>query len=217
MSDQNQTADDVGEPGDAADEGNEYEVERLVTRAEGAVALRRLADGVANGSVELGDEQVVVAVPDQFELEIEYEQEHEEAELEVELEWPVVDGEAVAAERERESDESGDTGETETGADDSVTGGAGEDGEPAEDGEPVAQADAEKPIDEVVGTGSTASSARFELYRDRANEWRWRLVHDNGNIIADSGEGYDRKATARNGLESVMRNASGAAIDVLDD
>lgn len=52
----------------------------------------------------------------------------------------------------------------------------------------------------------------FELYQDNAGEWRWRLVATNGNIIADSGEGYDRKATARNGLESVMRNAPGAIV-----
>jgi uncharacterized protein YegP (UPF0339 family) len=37
------------------------------------------------------------------------------------------------------------------------------------------------------------SHARFELYVDERDEWRWRLVHDNGNIIADSGEGYDRR------------------------
>lgn len=34
------------------------------------------------------------------------------------------------------------------------------------------------------------SLARFELFLDRRDEWRWRLVHRNGNIIATSGEGY---------------------------
>ncbi|PSP26001.1 hypothetical protein BRC64_12180 [Halobacteriales archaeon QH_10_67_22] len=60
--------------------------------------------------------------------------------------------------------------------------------------------------------GLTDSKAEFELYEDNAGQWRWRLVHNNGNIIADSGEGYDRKAGARNGLESVMANASGADV-----
>jgi len=32
--------------------------------------------------------------------------------------------------------------------------------------------------------------ATFELYRDREGQYRWRLRHDNGNILADSGEGY---------------------------
>lgn len=30
----------------------------------------------------------------------------------------------------------------------------------------------------------------FEIYKDRVGEWRWRLKVTNGNIIADSGEGY---------------------------
>ncbi|WP_394695107.1 YegP family protein [Pseudoxanthomonas japonensis] len=31
---------------------------------------------------------------------------------------------------------------------------------------------------------------RFEVYEDRAGEWRWTLVANNGKTIADSGEGY---------------------------
>lgn len=58
------------------------------------------------------------------------------------------------------------------------------------------------------------SAARFELYADRSGEWRWRLVHTNGNLIADSGESYARKVDARNGLESVRTNAPAA--DVID-
>jgi hypothetical protein len=58
--------------------------------------------------------------------------------------------------------------------------------------------------------------ARFELYRDSAGEWRWRLVAANGNIIADSGEGYRSKQGARRGIDSVKRSAPGAAVRVLD-
>lgn len=36
----------------------------------------------------------------------------------------------------------------------------------------------------------------FEIYRDTAMEWRWRLVASNGRIVADSGEGYKRKSAA---------------------
>ncbi|MFC3957134.1 HVO_2922 family protein [Halovivax cerinus] len=68
----------------------------------------------------------------------------------------------------------------------------------------------------VADGGDTESKARFELYRDGVGEWRWRLVHDNGNIIADSGEGYDRKDGARRGLESVKRNAPGARVVLTD-
>ena len=68
--------------------------------------------------------------------------------------------------------------------------------------------EAEGEIDE----GATASKATFELYRDTADEWRWRLVHDNGNIIADGGGGYSDKRDAASGIESVQRNAPGAHV-----
>ncbi len=55
-----------------------------------------------------------------------------------------------------------------------------------------------------------ASQARFEVYEDSAAEWRWRLRHRNGNLIADSGEGYTRKHNAQKGMQSVRRNALGA-------
>lgn len=61
------------------------------------------------------------------------------------------------------------------------------------------------------------SKATFELYRDRAGEWRWRLVAANGNIIADSGEGYRSKQGAKRGIESVKANAPGADVRVVDD
>jgi len=58
------------------------------------------------------------------------------------------------------------------------------------------------------------SQATFEVYRDRADEWRWRLVHDNGNIIADSGEGYSTRQNAEKGLRSVKKNAPGGDVRV---
>jgi amphi-Trp domain-containing protein len=181
---------------DAADE--EHEVEQAVSRETGVATLRRLADGVAAGEVTLtGDDAPTVTVPDRFELELEYEESDDEAELEVELEWPLVDGEPEAVDASDEVD-----------AEDKAAADTGDEAEPD-----VETVDAEAVgVDEVVGIEAPASKATFELYQDRANEWRWRLVHDNGNIIADGGEGYSRKATARKGLESVMRNASGAAV-----
>ena len=56
-------------------------------------------------------------------------------------------------------------------------------------------------------------AATFELYKDNAGEYRWRLRHQNGNIIADSGEGYTAKAGAINGIESVKENAAAADVD----
>jgi uncharacterized protein YegP (UPF0339 family) len=56
------------------------------------------------------------------------------------------------------------------------------------------------------------AKATFEVFEGKDGEWRWRLVHDNGNVIADGGEGYTRKENARNGLESVRANAPGAGV-----
>jgi uncharacterized protein YegP (UPF0339 family) len=55
-------------------------------------------------------------------------------------------------------------------------------------------------------------SAHFELFVDAADEWRWRLVASNGNIIADSGEGYSSKQGAKRGIESVKRVAADAEV-----
>ncbi|HKL30461.1 MAG TPA: HVO_2922 family protein [Natrialbaceae archaeon] len=57
--------------------------------------------------------------------------------------------------------------------------------------------------------------ATFELYRDREGKYRWRLRHDNGNILADSGEGYASKQKARQGIESVKDNAPEAAVETV--
>jgi len=62
----------------------------------------------------------------------------------------------------------------------------------------------------------TDSKATFELYVDREGKHRWRLVHDNGNVIADSGEGYASRQKARQGIDSVRRNAPGADVEILD-
>jgi len=34
---------------------------------------------------------------------------------------------------------------------------------------------------------------KFEYYKDSVGEWRWRVKHQNGNIVADSSEGYKNK------------------------
>ncbi|WP_255149738.1 HVO_2922 family protein [Halorarius halobius] len=59
-------------------------------------------------------------------------------------------------------------------------------------------------------------SATFELYEDRDGDYRWRLVHENGNIIADSGEGYATRQKARQGIDSVKQNAPDAPVNELD-
>lgn len=42
-----------------------------------------------------------------------------------------------------------------------------------------------------------------EVYEDARGEWRWRLVAENGRIVADSAEGYARSDGARAGFQRV--------------
>jgi uncharacterized protein YegP (UPF0339 family) len=65
----------------------------------------------------------------------------------------------------------------------------------------------------VVEALRPPAQATFEVYKDHGGEWRWRLVHRNGNIIADGGEGYSSKQAAKKGIKSVKRNALGAPVE----
>ncbi len=47
---------------------------------------------------------------------------------------------------------------------------------------------------------------KFELYQDKAGQFRFRLKARNGKIVGTS-EGYTNKAGALNGIESVKQNA----------
>lgn len=49
-------------------------------------------------------------------------------------------------------------------------------------------------------------SGRFELYKDKAGEFRFRLKAGNGETVLAS-EGYSSKSSATNGVESVKKNA----------
>src|SRR5262245_11564265 len=46
----------------------------------------------------------------------------------------------------------------------------------------------------------------FELYKDTAGEFRWRLK-DGDSTMATSGQGYKAKADAKNGIERIMKDA----------
>jgi uncharacterized protein YegP (UPF0339 family) len=55
-------------------------------------------------------------------------------------------------------------------------------------------------------------AGKFEIYKDKAGEFRFRLKAGNGEVIA-TGEGYKTKASALNGIESVKKNAPDAKVD----
>ena len=68
--------------------------------------------------------------------------------------------------------------------------------------------------DQTVEGFETLANPKFEVYTDKAGEFRFRLKARNGEIIAVS-EGYTRRSSCLNGIESVRKNAPEA--DVVEE
>lgn len=62
-------------------------------------------------------------------------------------------------------------------------------------------------LEDQTVEGSSAAHPKFEMYEDKAGQFRFRLKAANGQIIAVS-EGYKTKSACENGIESVRRNAA---------
>ena len=70
--------------------------------------------------------------------------------------------------------------------------------------------------DQTVAEEAAVTNPKFELYTDKAGEFRFRLKARNGEVIAIS-EGYKAKASCLNGIDSVRRNAPDAAVEKPED
>jgi uncharacterized protein YegP (UPF0339 family) len=51
-----------------------------------------------------------------------------------------------------------------------------------------------------------AGKLKFEVTRDAAKEFRWRLKAANGKILATSGQGYKAKADCMNGIKRIQKD-----------
>ncbi|MDS0220236.1 DUF1508 domain-containing protein [Haloarcula sp. S1AR25-5A] len=200
---------------------DEYETELTGSRADIAAAIHGVADGVLAGAIRLngGGDSITVDTPDSLSLEIELESDDDEVSLELELEWSAAAVDTAEEQPGSDADVAPDTAASgpadtdrppETTTDRSAAAG---------DRESETNADSlpDAAVPAVAATAAAAadasqSLARFEVFRDRREEWRWRLRHHNGNVIATSGEGYTRKHNAWKGLRSVMANSSNAAV-----
>ena len=65
--------------------------------------------------------------------------------------------------------------------------------------------------DQTVADFETLKHPKFEVYLDKAGEYRFRLKAKNGEIIA-VGESYKAKASCMNGIDSIKRNAPEATV-----
>ena len=59
------------------------------------------------------------------------------------------------------------------------------------------------------------SNPKYEIYKDKGGEFRFRLKARNGEIIGKS-EGYKAKASAKKGIASIAKNAPDAPIVVIE-
>ena len=53
---------------------------------------------------------------------------------------------------------------------------------------------------------------KFEIYKDKKNEFRFRFVAPNGENMFAS-QGYKQKKSAANAIESIKKNAPQAEVD----
>lgn len=65
--------------------------------------------------------------------------------------------------------------------------------------------------DQTVEGYKAVKHPKFEIYKDKAGEFRFRLKATNGQVIA-TGEGYKALAGCKNGIESIKKNAPDAVI-----
>ena len=66
--------------------------------------------------------------------------------------------------------------------------------------------------DQTAEGYAVQKNPKFEVYTDKAGEYRFRLTATNGQTIAAS-EGYKAKASCLNGIESVKKNAPDAPVE----
>lgn len=69
--------------------------------------------------------------------------------------------------------------------------------------------------DQTVAGVAAVTNPKFEMYTDKAGEFRFHLKARNGEVIAAS-EGYKAKASCLNGIDSVRRNAPDAAVEKVE-
>ena len=69
--------------------------------------------------------------------------------------------------------------------------------------------------DQTVEGFKVAKHPKFEIYKDKAGEFRFRLKATNGQVIV-TGEGYKAMHGCKNGIESIRKNSVDAKIIVVE-
>ena len=73
------------------------------------------------------------------------------------------------------------------------------------------QKNAASGIEDLTEKGKTISNPKYQVYKDKKGQYRFRLKAANGQIIA-TGEAYKEKDACLKGVTSIKKNAPKAAI-----
>jgi amphi-Trp domain-containing protein len=194
-----------------------------------ASLFQRIADRLKRGeTVAVDDEQsVALDVPAEPELDVEVSREDGDVSLELELGWPEEDGAVETDVVESKAtfevfeDNAGDYRWRLVHRNGNIIADGGEGYaskqkatqglESVTENAPGAYVVDQSKDEDAPSDGG--SEATFELFEDSQSKWRWRLRHENGNIIADGGQGYSSKQKAKQGLTSVQNNTPGAPVE----
>jgi len=66
--------------------------------------------------------------------------------------------------------------------------------------------------DQTLQKFEPIKNPKYEIYLDKAGEYRFRLKASNGENILSS-QGYTTKAACKNGIESIKKNAPDATVE----
>jgi uncharacterized protein YegP (UPF0339 family) len=58
-----------------------------------------------------------------------------------------------------------------------------------------------------------AAGAMFEVYKDKGGEFRFRLKDGDGNLLAISGKGYDKKGDVQAIIDTIKKEAAKAKVE----
>jgi uncharacterized protein YegP (UPF0339 family)/large-conductance mechanosensitive channel len=78
------------------------------------------------------------------------------------------------------------------------------------------QKNSKAPIEDTTVEGERFSNPKFQVYKDNAGKFRFHLSARNGEIIADSSEGYETKDACFNGINVVGQSDTAEIKDLTE-
>ncbi len=66
--------------------------------------------------------------------------------------------------------------------------------------------------DQTLSTINKEKCPKFQIYLDKAGKYRFNLLAANGDNILSCTQGYTQKASCKNGINSVIKNASAPTV-----